>query len=91
MTDEIKTNDEQKCLCTSKGFRKFAVIALGAFVGVFCALCFFCALHKPPVMNPYFNPMMAPYGAYGPAYGHHHHCNCPCHKKMMRKWKEQKK
>ena len=55
MSDEIKTNNEEKetkCFCQSKGFRKFLVVALGSFVGVFCALSLFAALHKPPMMPP---------------------------------------
>ena len=59
MSDEInitnnndEKNHENKCLCQSKGFRKFLVIALGTFVGVYCALCLFAALHRPPMMPP---------------------------------------
>ena len=61
MSDEIKiTNNENnhdaehhsQCFCQSKGFRKFLVIALGTFVGVYCALCLFTALHRPPMIPP---------------------------------------
>ena len=79
MSDEIKVNHEEnrecKCLCHSKAFKKFLVVALGSFVGVFCALSLFAALHKPP--------MMVPHHFYGPHAGmmrgcpcrmmHHHH------------------
>ena len=48
MSDEIKVNHEEnrecKCLCHSKAFKKFLVVALGSFVGVFCALSLFAAL-----------------------------------------------
>ncbi len=74
MGEDFEKKDE--CVCKSKGFRKFLVIALGSFVGVFCALSLFCALHKPPMMIP------MPYGQGG--YGMTH-CNCPCHKIMMKK------
>ena len=69
MSEEIKNETEVKptCICQSKGFRKFLTIALGSFVGVFCALSLFAALHKPPM----------PYGPYGVA-----PIMCPCHCKM---------
>ena len=70
-------NQEHKCICQSKGFKKFLIIALGTFVGVYCALCLFAAIHRPPIMAP---GMM--YGGY-PMPGiarpcpcktmHHHH------------------
>ncbi len=50
-------------MCQSEGFRKFLTIALGTFVGVYCALSLFAAIHKPPVMMPPcagFNPPPAP-------------------------------
>lgn len=67
MTDEnkIETKEECKCFCQSKGFRKFVVIATGTFVGVFCALSLFAALHKPPMppcpcgVQPMMRPPMA--------------------------------
>ena len=56
MSDEnhnVEVKEEKcNCFCHSKGFRKFLVIALGSFVGVFCALSLFAALHKPPMMVP---------------------------------------
>ena len=48
----IETKDEQKCFCQREGFRKFLIIALGTFVGVYTALCLFTALHRPPFMPP---------------------------------------
>ena len=55
MSDEIKTTEvkECNCFCHSEGFRNFITIALGSFVGVFCALSLFAALHKPPMMVPH--------------------------------------
>ena len=73
MSDEqkvtIETKEECKCCCKSKAVRKFLVIALGTFVGVYSALCLFTALHRP---------MMPPQGPC-PAFGMKH--GCPC--KMM--------
>ena len=75
MTEENKIVEtkEEKCLCQSKGFRKFLIVAGGSFVGVFLALSLFAALHKPPMppMNPYAfggpGPQMV-----GPCHCHHH-------------------
>lgn len=64
MTEEMNVEVKEtkcNCLCQSEEFRKFVVVALGSFVGVFCALSLFAALHKPPKMCPpcYFRgPMM---------------------------------
>ena len=63
MSEEVKITTENKCLCQSKSFRKFLITALGTFVGVFCALSLFAALHKPPMI-------IHPYGMSRP---------CPCH------------
>ena len=55
MSDEIKVTEEKKeckCFCCSESFRKFLVIAIGSFVGVYCALSLFAALHRPPMMPP---------------------------------------
>ena len=74
MSDEVKitteTKEEHKCFCQSKGFRKFLVIALGTFVGVYSALCLFTALHKP---------MMPPHGfGYGFGAPMPPAMQCPC-------------
>ena len=65
MTDENKTNVVEvktECFCQSKWFRKFLKTAVGTFVGVFCALSLFAALHKPPMPPCPFakGPMMRP-------------------------------
>lgn len=55
MTDEMNVEIKEEkcnCFCHSKGFRKFLITATGTFVGVFCALSLFAALHKPPMMMP---------------------------------------
>ena len=71
MTEEqnvtIETKEEHKCFCQSKGFRKFLVIALGTFVGVYSALCLFAALHRP---------IMPPPGFGAPQFGMRHGCPC---------------
>ena len=87
MSEETKiTQEEQQCFCKSKCFKKFLTVALGTFVGGFCAISLFAALNKPPMMpmmpmmhKGYYHHMMG---------GHHfkkHNCDCPCHKKMMKK------
>ena len=43
---------ECDCLCKNENFKKFVVVATGSFVGVFCALSLFAALHKPPMPCP---------------------------------------
>lgn len=56
MTEEqnFEVKEEKcNCICHSKEFKKFLVIALGSFVGVFCALSLFAALHRPPAPMPY--------------------------------------
>ena len=63
MTDENKIQEEKhECFCPSKWFRKFLTVATGTFVGVFCALSLFAALHKPPMPPCTFGqgPMMRP-------------------------------
>ena len=78
MSDEVKvtteTKEEHKCFCQSKGFRKFLVIALGTFVGVYSALCLFAALHKPPMPPQGFE-----YGAGAPVPPA---IQCPCRHHM---------
>ena len=85
--NNVEVREEKcNCFCHSKGFRKFLVVALGSFVGVFCALSLFAALHKPPVPAPmpFGGPMMRP--------PMHRPCHCDrfdrgprgdFHKKMM--------
>ena len=75
MSEEEKC--ETKCFCQNKTFRKFLVIALGTFVGVYAALSLFAATHRPPMMRPC--PMgfggPAPVMAPCPFHKHHHHFN----------------
>ena len=70
MTEENKIIEvKNECFCQSKWFRKFLVTATGTFVGVFCALSLFAALHKPPVPPcPFgYGKMMRP-----PVHCYHH-------------------
>lgn len=59
VTNEKAEKETCNCFCKSEGFRKFIVVALGSFTGVFCAISLFFALHKPPMMPPMY-PMMQP-------------------------------
>ena len=82
MSDEVKitteTKEEHKCFCQSKGVRKFLVIALGTFVGVYAALCLFTALHRPPMPPQGFGPG---FGAPMPPA-----MQCPCRYHHMHKF-----
>ncbi len=78
MSDEIKKVEEKQCFCKSEFFRNFLTVALGTFVGGFCAISLHCALNKPPVIMP-INPMMGQHMMY-----HHHHQHGDFHKKMMK-------
>lgn len=63
MTEEMikeTQKEECKCFCKSEGFRNFVVVATGTFVGVFCAISLFAALHKPPKFIPVQPRMMQP-------------------------------
>ena len=95
MSEENKIIVEEKCFCKSKFFRHFAAITLGTFVGGFCALNLFAALNKPPMMpmGPMMGGSMMGHHMMAPMGGHHfkkHGCDCPCHKKMMKKMMEDK-
>ena len=76
MTDEIKNEEknECKCFCKSKEFKKFLITSLGTFVGVYCALSLFAALHRPPMMphHAYTFPGMR-YGCPCKMIKHHNH------------------
>ena len=92
MSDEIRVEDHHhhhECMCQSKGFRKFLVVAGGTFVGAFLAMSLFAALHKPPVIVPMGG---CPCGCHGaamarPYMGPHHFDRAQrgeFHKKMMK-------
>lgn len=73
MTDENKIETveiRRECFCKSEWFKKFLTKTLAVFVGTFCALSLFSALHRPK-MPP------CPYGHRGmirPAmHCHYHH------------------
>ena len=91
MSNEIEPIKNETCFCKSEGFKKFLVVSLGTFVGGFCAISLFAALHKPPMMP--MMPMMPRHHMGMHHGGHHmmkHNCDCPCHKKMMKKHFEKK-
>ena len=71
MTEENKIVEvKNECFCQTKWFKRFLITATGTFVGAFCALSLFAALHKPPMPPCPFGPraMMRP-----PVHCHHHH------------------
>lgn len=64
---------ETNCICQNKTFRKFLVIALGTFTGVYAALTLFAATHRPPMMPcPMRFGAPAPVVAPCPFHKHHH-------------------
>ena len=74
MNEEIKSAEcNQECFC-KKRFKDALVIAIGSFVGVYCALSLFAALHKPSY--PMMNPNRAMYHQYG-GFHHHHQFGMP--------------
>lgn len=63
MSEENKIVEvKQECFCKSEWFKKFVTKTLAVFIGTFCALSLFAALHKPPVMKhaPFHSAMMRP-------------------------------
>ena len=92
MTDENKEVNEMRnreenreCFCQSKWFRKFLVTTAGTFVGVFCALSLFTALHKPPMPPcPFgYGKMMRPPMHCHHQFNHHKGFRGDCHHKNM--------
>ena len=88
MSEEIKVETKEQCLCKNEFFRKFLVISLGTFTGAFCALSLFSALNKPPMPHPY---------AFHKYHKMHHgimkddRCDCGCHKKHKKHHEDFKK
>ena len=80
MSEEIK-KVEEKCCCVCKFVKceeckKFLIVALGTFVGAFCALSLFFALHKPPMMGPHHGHHMRHGGPMMErGFGHRHHAH----------------
>ena len=72
VNEGVNNGEKRECFCQSKWFRKFLTTALGTFVGVFCALSLFAAMHKPPMPPcPFgYGKMMRP-----PMHCHHHNFN----------------
>ena len=79
--------EKRECFCQSKWFRKFLTTALGTFVGVFCALSLFAALHKPPMPScPFgYGKMMRPPMHCHHHFNHHKKFRGECHHKKMMK------
>ena len=82
MTDENKNVEPQEtekgcccnCGCPTELFKKFLVVALGSFVGVFLAMSLFVTLNRPPMPMPGHHPGMMP-----PPPPHHHMKPAPPH------------
>ena len=71
MSEEIKKESKEKeCFCRSELFQRTLAVAIGSFVGVYCALNLFCALHRPPMMmhhhHHFMQQKMMPYGMMKP-------------------------
>ena len=84
MSEEEKQVKEE--CCCKKALKKIIIIALGVFIGAFCALSFFDNLNRPkiPFMYGFIPEMQMPYKF-------HHHGDCKCHKKFMKKFIENQK
>ena len=72
MTDENRRENlelKNECFCKSIWFKEFLIKTIAVFVGVYCALSLFTALHKPPMLPCPFakHPMMRP-----AVHCHHH-------------------
>ena len=55
MSEEKIVETEKKecnCICKSESFKKFIIVALGTFAGVYMALSLFTAIHRPPMPCP---------------------------------------
>ena len=80
MTEEnkIEVKEVKTCFCQSEWFKKFLTKTLAVFVGTFCALSLFSALHRPKMppcpcrmmMKP---PMAQPYHYHGHRGQFHHY------------------
>ncbi len=67
-----------KCICHNEFFQRTVAVAIGSFVGVFCAISLFTALHKPPMpcpirpMHPQMRPPIEHRGHFDRYRGPHH-------------------
>ena len=76
--EETKVSTENKevkdsnctCLCAHPLTKKILTIALGSFIGCYCALSLFSAIHKPPI--PKMPPMGLPPAQQMMYHPHHH-------------------
>ena len=66
MTEEQQWEQKETCkcgcICHNEFFQRTVAVAIGSFVGVFCAISLFAALHKPPMPYPVrpMHPQMRP-------------------------------
>ena len=60
---EEKNQCKCGCICHNEFFQRTVAVSIGSFVGVFCAISLFAALHKPPMpcpMGPMYPQMRPP-------------------------------
>lgn len=75
---EVKEQCKCGCICHNEFFQRTVAVAIGSFVGVFCAISLFAALHKPPMpcpmkqMHPQMRPPIEYRGHYNQYRGPHH-------------------
>lgn len=84
--NKIEVKEERTCFCQSEWFKKFLIKAFAVFIGTFCALSLFAALHKPPMMKyaPYPGVMKRP--CY--CQMHHFYKHRPCRCDLQRKFEK---
>lgn len=85
--NKIETKEVKTCLCQSERFKDFVTKTIAVFIGVFCALSLFAALHKPPVMKhaPYHAGMMRPCHCQMHHFYKHKPCRADFHKKFEKR------
>ena len=70
MTEEnkIEIKEVKTCFCQSEWFKKFLTKTLAVFIGTFCALSLFSALHHPKMPPCHYGMIKRP-----PMVHHYHH------------------
>ena len=54
MSDEKEIKTKKDLWSVNEYMKKFLVVALGSFVGVYCALCMFMLAYKSCLIKPYY-------------------------------------
>lgn len=47
--EKITQNQECDCICKNKYFKLGLTVAISSFIGLYCAMSLFFAIHKPPM------------------------------------------